>query len=97
MMTLYRHCHLVLAFVAVSGCASVNFDYPKPESSALTRTADTYLGTRLEGLAEAHPGMSGFYAMSDGIDALAARLLLADRAERERGEINERSDADTGK
>lgn len=82
MTTLFRPWHLVLAFVAVSGRASVDFDYPKPESSALTHTADTYLGKQLEGKAEAHPGMAGFYALSDGIDALAARLLLADRAER---------------
>jgi cardiolipin synthase C len=82
MTTLFRRLHLTLAFVAVSGCASVDFDYPKPESSALTHTADTYLGKKLEGQADAHPGMAGFYTMSDGIDALAVRLLLADRAER---------------
>lgn len=77
-----RRWYLVLALVAVSGCASVDFDYPKPESSALTHTADTYLGKQLEGKAEAHPGMAGFYTLPNGIDALAARLLLADRAER---------------
>jgi putative cardiolipin synthase len=66
----------------LSGCASVDFDYPKPESSAPTDTGDTYLGKQLVGLADAHPGKSGFFPMSDGIDALAARLLLAARAER---------------
>jgi len=29
-----------------------------------------------------HPGLSGFVALADGIDALGARLLLIDRAER---------------
>ena len=69
-------------FAILCGCATVDFDLPKPESTAPTDTADTYLGKQLVGLAEAHPGKAGFYPLSDGIDALAARLLLAARAER---------------
>ncbi len=45
-------------------------------------TANTRLGRALEGAADSHPGQAGFLAVSDGIDALAIRLLLADRAER---------------
>ena len=45
-------------------------------------TGDTYLGRQLAGLAEQHPGEAGFYPLLNGIDALAARLLLAARAER---------------
>jgi len=72
-----------VAFVAVlSGCATIDFDYPKTETTALTDTADTYLGKQLAGLADQHPGEAGFYPMGDGIDALASRLLLAARAER---------------
>jgi len=66
----------------LSGCATVDFDYPKPESSAYTDTGDTYLGKQLAGLADQHPGEAGFYPLSDGIDALASRLLLAERAEK---------------
>lgn len=73
---------LVTMFALLHGCASVDFDYPKPPSSALTDTDDTYLGKNLEGQAEQHPGEAGFYPLSNGIDALAARLLLAERAER---------------
>jgi len=73
---------LIGALVFLAGCASVDFDYPKPESHAVTETADTFLGRALEGRAEQHPGQSGFYPIGDGIDALAARLLIAHRAEK---------------
>lgn len=76
-----RLCCLVVIFVTLSGCATVDFDYPKPASSAYTDTDDTYLGKQLAGLADQHPGEAGFYPLADGIDALAARLLLAERAE----------------
>ena len=70
---------------ALTGCATVDFDYPKEESVALDRavTADTYLGKQLDGLVNEHPeGEAGFLPLADGIDALAVRLLMADRAER---------------
>jgi len=73
---------LVSALIVLTGCASIDFDYPKTESHAFTDTDDTYMGRQLAGLAEAHPGESGFYASYDGIDALAVRLLMAERAER---------------
>ncbi len=77
-----RHACWITVFVLQYGCASVDFDYPKPASNAFTDTGDTYLGKQLVGLAEQHPGEAGFYPLSNGIDALAARLLLAERAER---------------
>jgi len=77
-----RHLWLIAVFAALSGCATVDFDYPKPETNAPTDTEDTYYGKQLQGLDEAHPGEAGFYPLSDGIDALSARLLLAERAER---------------
>jgi len=77
-----QHYCLVAIIAVLSGCATVDFDYPKPESHAYTDTGDTYLGKQLAGLADQHPGEAGFYPMADGIDALASRLLLAERAER---------------
>ncbi len=77
-----RHYCLVAIVAVLSGCATIDFDYPKPESSAYTDTGDTYLGKQLAGLADQHPGEAGFYPMGDGIDALASRLLLAERAEK---------------
>ena len=64
------------------GCATVDFDAPKPASYAFEDTGDTYLGTYLSKY-DVHPeNESGFYVVSDSIDALAIRLLLAERAER---------------
>ena len=77
-----RHYCLVAIIALFGGCATVDFDYPKPASTAYTDTGDTYLGKQLLGLADQHPGEAGFYPMVDGIDALASRLLLAERAER---------------
>jgi putative cardiolipin synthase len=82
MTTLLRRCWLVAIFAALAGCATVDFDAPKSVTHAPTDTDATYLGKQMQGLAEQHPGMSGFYPLQDGIDALSARLLLAERAER---------------
>lgn len=71
--------------LSLSGCATVDFDYPKQESVALTsaETADTYLGKQILPLVSEHPdGESGFVPVSNGIEALAVRLLMAERAER---------------
>ena len=66
----------------LTGCASVDFDYPKTESFVLPDTANTYLGVHLADVVDSKPsGQSGFYPLSDGVDAFAARLLLIDHAE----------------
>ena len=72
-----------MAVALLCGCASVDFDYPKPESHVLIDTEDTFLGQQLVEYASQYPDdESGFFPIGDGIDALAARLLLAGRAER---------------
>lgn len=71
-----------ILLAAISGCATVDFDYPKSESTAIEATRDSYLGQELVGAADEHPeGYSGFLPIEDGIDALSARLLMAARAE----------------
>jgi putative cardiolipin synthase len=54
----------------------------KPFSTALAPDTDTHFGRTTMPLAGAHPGRSGFYVLRNDIEALAARLLLAERAER---------------
>jgi len=75
---------LAAAFlIMLGGCASIDFDYPRVESTVIAASDDTYLGARFTDLVASRPDTeSGFYPLSDGIDALAARLLLAERAER---------------
>jgi len=76
---------LILAAAAVFGCASLS---PLPSldrrsaSTAFTDTAGTRLGAAIAPLAQAHPGLSGIYPLAEGRDAFAARVLLAQRAER---------------
>jgi putative cardiolipin synthase len=64
-----------ILLVLVTGCASIDFDYPRSESRALTGTDQTYLGRQFVDLVTSKPsGKSGFYLLRDGIDALAMRL-----------------------
>jgi len=66
----------------LGGCATVDFDYPKTDTRAFEDTDNTYLGQQIAPLRDAHPDESGFYLLIDGIEALAARVLMAKRAER---------------
>ena len=77
-----RSCFATATLVLISGCASIDYDYPRTESYFLPGTADTTLGRDIiPDVAEMPEDQSGFYPMIDGIDALAARLLLAHQAE----------------
>jgi putative cardiolipin synthase len=72
----------LLVMLLASGCATIDFDYPRTESTALPASDDTYYARQFDDLVASKPeGESGFYPLSDGIDALAARLLMASRAE----------------
>ena len=76
---------IVFAVIFLTSCASVNFDYPKTESKAFSDadTSATYFAKQFADEVDAHPrNQSGFYPLSNGIDSLSARLLMADRAER---------------
>jgi len=78
-----RHLVLLITFAFVAACATIDFDYPKSETFALTDTGDTYLGRGIaEYVAQHPPEQSGFFPVYDGVDSLAMRLLMAERAER---------------
>ena len=51
-------------------------------STALTDTCETQLGRAVAPLVEAHPNVSGIFPLGDARDAFAARMRLAQRAER---------------
>lgn len=73
---------LLLGLVFTAGCASIDYEYPRSESTFIPDTADTYLGRTIgPDVATMPPDQSGFLPLRDGIDALAARLLLAQQAE----------------
>ena len=83
-MSLVRILPIAMALGILGACAtSVPEDYSKTPSAALQDTQDTALGKRVAELIAGRPaGESGFYVLRDGVDALAARLMLANRAER---------------
>jgi putative cardiolipin synthase len=73
----------VMSLAILASCASIPSDYPKPPSFALEDTRTTELGRRVSELTRSHGAdESGFYVLTEGVDALAVRLMLADRAER---------------
>jgi putative cardiolipin synthase len=56
--------------------------HPRVESYAIHDTAATTLGLSARDMVEAHAGDSGFRPLPIGVDALVARIVLADFAER---------------
>jgi putative cardiolipin synthase len=72
----------------ITGCSALSGGTPtippslKTPSTALEASPNTRLGQAVTPLVAAHPGRSGFYPLNNGIEALAARLLISHRAER---------------
>ncbi|NOQ47106.1 MAG: phospholipase D family protein, partial [Desulfobulbaceae bacterium] len=84
-MTVFRLCRIALLLLLIGlsgGCATVSFDQPKSHSIAFTDTGDTVLGKLVADWVALHQGLSGFYPLEGGMDALGVRLRLAERAER---------------
>lgn len=74
---------MVCVFLTLlNGCASLPKDYEKSVSYAFNDTDGTTLGKTLSGKIQAHGETSGFYLLGNGLDAFAARGILAARAER---------------
>ncbi len=75
---------LIVATLALllGGCASLPSNDARTESNALQDTESTPLGRRSQPELKAHPGHSAFRPMSSGVDALLARVVLAETAQR---------------
>jgi putative cardiolipin synthase len=65
-----------------AGCAALPSLEGRVATSAMTDTADTRLGRALAESLSSHPGKSGFHALPIPTDAFAARVLLANAAQR---------------
>jgi putative cardiolipin synthase len=70
------------ALLVLGGCASLPEGYERTESHALTDTASTRLALAGRDALAAHAGQGGCRPLPDGVDALVARILLAEAAER---------------
>jgi putative cardiolipin synthase len=64
------------------GCAGLPSLQSRTPSLALRDTGDTRLGRAVAPLADTHAPLSGVSALRDGRDAFAARVMLADAADR---------------
>jgi putative cardiolipin synthase len=80
----HRASHLAgVALVALgSGCATLPSLDARHETHAITDTDGTRLGRAVVEAARQHPGQSGIYALTEPPDAFAARVILADTAEK---------------
>lgn len=72
---------LFAVIVVSAGCASVALDVPKSYSEAIATTTDTEYGGYAAEWKELHGEQSGFYPLADGMDALGARLEMAEKAQ----------------
>ena len=72
----------ITVLLLVSGCASLPANIERSESHALHGTETTRLGQIAQPMLKAHPGESGFRPLRSGVDALLARMVLAQAAER---------------
>lgn len=79
-----RRSSVALAFGTsmLAGCSGLPSLEGRSESAALTDTSATALGKAASPRAALHPGQSGIHALADAHDAFAARMLLAQAAER---------------
>nr|WP_232062058.1 phospholipase D family protein [Variovorax sp. PBS-H4] len=64
------------------GCATLPATVQRPPSFALTSTDDTFLGHALAPELAAHPGLTGILPLIDAREAFAARMALAQTAQR---------------
>ena len=72
----------LLSVVLVTGCSTLPIDYPRTESHADLYTSGTRLGQAVTPLVDQHAGLTGVYVMTRGLDAFAARMVLAEAAQR---------------
>jgi hypothetical protein len=80
-VTVRRALALALTMLAM-GCAVLPSGYERVETRALQDTGSTALGrASLEAL-QAHPGQSAFRPLPNGVEALVARMVLAEAATR---------------
>ena len=72
----------VLALGLLAGCAGLPPPAGRVASSAMDPALPSALASALAPQAAAHPGLSGIHGLPDGRDAFAARVLLAQAAQR---------------
>ena len=81
MATIRRILAVSTAVLAV-GCSSARYDVPRPDSHAIDRPEETFLGRTLAPHLAVTPSSSGFHLLVSGQEAFLARAALAEATER---------------
>lgn len=69
------------AALILSGCTSTPNQGPRESSYALSSTNKSAIARSIAPRKAAHPELSGFQLLTDGLDAFVARAVLAERAD----------------
>jgi putative cardiolipin synthase len=72
----------LLCSALLSGCASLPSQQHRLASHALPHDDSTRIGRAIAPRAAGHAGLTGVHVLLDGRDAFAARMMMAERAER---------------
>ena len=72
----------MLAILSLAGCGGLPQGGERTASTAMKDNERTKLAAVVRPRLAAHPGQSGVYSLAHGRDAIAARLVLADAAQR---------------
>ncbi|MDR8401452.1 phospholipase D family protein [Paraburkholderia sp. USG1] len=81
-MATFRGIAVILLIAVLSACASLPPQTGRSATHALTDTDSTRLGAAFVPQERKHPDSSAFQLLPNGVDALLARIVLADAAER---------------
>lgn len=73
---------LCLALLTTTGCSTLPENVTRIPSHTITDTQSTRLGLAVTADLARHPGHSGFYPLSTGLDAFVARIALIEAADR---------------
>lgn len=79
---LYRVKIALLILATLAACTGQPTDHTKAPSWMIQDTDTTFLAKSAAGMGASRPGLTGLYALSSGVEALGARLKLAERSER---------------
>src|SRR5712675_240135 len=73
---------ILLAIFSLAACGGIPQGGERTASAAMKGNEGTALAAMARPRVAAHPGQSGVFSLAPGRDAIAARLVLADAAQR---------------
>jgi putative cardiolipin synthase len=73
---------VMISLISLGACASLPENTNRSESHAYLDTKETILGRVVDRRLQGRTGESGFYMLTNGLDAFVARAVLAEMAER---------------